>query len=261
MSAQESSENGDIPSPSWAGRKALVTGATTGIGEAIAYALADMGLLVVLVGRRTSELEQVARNVDRRGGSAQVYTCDLGNAEASVAMFAALEASDGGLDVLINNAGLGYKAGVSNFDTADLRQMLDVNVFGASICIREALRLLGHRPGTAIITISSMAAHRIPPGGFGFYAASKHALRAIMEALRVELVEMGSPTKVGSISSGTVATGFHKLFARSDSDPTSALPFERLTPEDIAAAVTYMLNTPDRVQVNDILIRPMGQLG
>ena len=261
MSAEESFQSGGVQVGRWKGKKALVTGATTGIGEAIAYALADMGMTLVLVGRRTAELEAVARNVERRGAVAQVCTCDLADAEAILALFAIIETSGEGLDVLINNAGLGYKSGVSNFDTADLRQMLDVNVFGASICIREALRLLDHRPETAILTISSMAAHRIPPGGFGFYAASKHAMRAIMEALRVELVEMGSPTKVGSISSGTVATGFHKLFVRSDTDPSCDLHFERLLAEDIAAAVTYMLNTPDRVQINDILIRPTGQLG
>ena len=82
-----------------------------------------------------------------------------------------------------------------------------------------------------------------------------------MEALRTELITLGSPTKVGSISPGTVVTEFHKHFARSDVDPTEALKFERLLPQDIAEAVVYMLSTPRHVQINDILMRPLGQLG
>lgn len=82
-----------------------------------------------------------------------------------------------------------------------------------------------------------------------------------MEALRIELVSIDSPTKIASISPGTVATDFHKLFARSDSDPTAKLSFERLTAQDISDAVVYVLGTPSHVQVSDIFIRPMGQLG
>jgi NADP-dependent 3-hydroxy acid dehydrogenase YdfG len=245
----------------WKDKIALVTGATTGIGEAIAYSLADMGLTVAIAGRRTQQLDIVAENIRVRGAKAFPYTCDIGDVAAISAMFAAIENDAGGLHVLINNAGLGYQSSISDFVTADLRQVLDVNVLGTAICIREALKLQQHRENTAIITISSLAAHRVPPGGYGLYAASKHALRAIMEALRAELVAMKSPTKVASISPGTVATEFHKLFSRAEADPTEALEFERLTSQDIADAVVYLLSTPAHVQINDMLIRPMGQMG
>ncbi|MDB5715012.1 MAG: farnesol dehydrogenase [Sphingomonadales bacterium] len=245
----------------WKKKTALVTGATTGIGEAIAYALADLGMTVAAAGRRREELDRVVRAICQRGGMAKAYCCDIGDAEAIPQMFADIEQDTGPLDVLINNAGVGYQSAIADFSTADLQQALDVNVLGTAICIREAIKHMQHRPETAIITISSMAAHRTPPGGYGLYSATKHALRAIMEALRIELVSIDSPTKIASISPGTVATDFHKLFARSDSDPTAKLSFERLTAQDISDAVVYVLGTPSHVQVSDIFIRPMGQLG
>lgn len=245
----------------WSEKTVLVTGATTGIGEAVAYDLAALGMTVVITGRRADQLERVAENIRASGAKAVAYTCDIGDADAISDLFGKIGRDVGGLDVLINNAGVGYQASIADFSTNDLRQVLEVNVLGAAVCIREALALMQHRPDTAIITISSLAAHRVPPGGYGMYAASKHALRAIMEALRTELVALGSPTKVASISPGTVATEFHKLFSRTDDDPTDRLPFERLSARDIANAVTYMLCTPAHVQINDILVRPMGQLG
>ena len=246
---------------SWQGHVALVTGATTGIGEAVAYALADMGISVIVSGRRIERLEAVAQTIRLKGVKAYTIACDIGDPAAVEGLFARISNDIGRLDVLINNAGMGYKSDIGSFANEDLGRALNVNVMGAAICVREALRLMGHRANTAIITISSMAAHRVPPGGFGLYAATKHALRAIMEALRVECVQQGSQTKIANISPGTVATEFHKLFARSDDDPTANLPFEKLSPDDIADAVKYILSTPDHVQVNEMLIRPIGQLG
>lgn len=243
------------------GKVALVVGATTGIGEAVAYVLAELGATVALAGRRQDQLDRVATAIAERGGRAIPFRCDIGKEQDVIAMFAAIGRDPGTIDILINNAGVGYQSGIADFATDDFRLALDVNVLGTAICIREAMKQMGHRPGTAIITISSMAAHRVPPGGFGLYAATKHALRAIMEALRTELISIGSATKIASISPGTVATDFHKLFARSQQDPTADLPFERLSAQDIADAVVYILTAPAHVQINDILIRPMGQQG
>lgn len=245
----------------WKDKVALVTGASAGIGETVAHGLAAAGMTVAIAGRRASPLEAVARDIREAGGNAVAFTCDIGSESDVLGMFERIRGSIGPLDVLINNAGVGYQSSISEAATADWRSVLDVNVLGTSICIREALKQTAHRPDTAIITISSQAAHRIPAGGYSYYAASKHALRAVMEGLRMELVAAGSPTKVGSISPGTVATDFHRLFARSDVDPTEALDFQRLLPQDIADAVLYMLSTPSHVQINDILIRPVGQLG
>ena len=245
----------------WKNKVALVTGATAGIGEAIAVALANFGMTVAISGRRTEQLEAVVNGIRQQGGRAFYFTCELGEEASILQMFAAIRRDIGVLDVLINNAGTGFEGSIADSSTSDLQQVMAVNVLGTSICIREAIKQFQHRQDTAVITISSLAAHRVPPGGYGHYAASKHALRALMEALRTELITLGSPTKVGSISPGTVATEFHKHFARSDVDPTEALKFERLLPQDIAEAVVYMLSTPRHVQINDILMRPLGQLG
>jgi NADP+-dependent farnesol dehydrogenase len=195
------------------------------------------------------------------GGAAFPYSCDIGSEAEILRMFAAIQKDVGTLDVVINNAALAYQSSIADASTEDWRVAFDVNVLGTSLCIREALKQLANRQDTAIISILSMAAHRVPAGGYASYAASKHALRAIMEALRLELVATRSPTKVGSISPGTVVTDFHKLSARSEKDPTEAFDFERLRPDDIADAVVYMLSTPRRVQINDIHIRPIGQMG
>ena len=243
------------------GKVALVVGATTGIGEAVACSLAKSGATVALAGRRQEQLDRVVAGIVDGGGRAVPFRCDIGKEQDVLAMFAAMARDPGPIDILVNNAGVGYQSGIASFATDDFRQALDVNVLGTAICIREAMKQLAHRPGTAIVTISSMAAHRVPTGGFGLYAATKHALRAIMESLRTELIEVGSATKVASISPGTVATDFHRLFARSDQDPTASLPFERLSAQDIADAVLYVLNAPAHVQINDILIRPIGQQG
>jgi NADP-dependent 3-hydroxy acid dehydrogenase YdfG len=245
----------------WKNKLALITGATTGIGEATASALAEIGITVVISGRRKEQLERVADNIRQQGGKAFAFGCELGEEASILEMFAGIRRDVGALDVLINNAGVGFEGSVAELSSSDLQQVMAVNVLGASICIREAIKHFQHRQDTAIITISSMAAHRVPPGGFGPYAASKHALRALMEALRTELIALGSPTKVGSISPGTVATDFHKRFARSDVDPTESLKFDRLLPEDVAQAVLYMMSTPRHVQINDIFMRPVGQMG
>jgi len=245
----------------WKNKVALVTGATSGIGEAIAYALANIGMTVAIAGRRREQLEAVANNIKKQDGKVFHFVCDLGEEASIVHMFEAIRRDIGSLDALVNNAGTGFEGSVARLSTADLRQVMAVNVLGTSICIREAVKHFEHRQDTAVITISSLAAHRIPAGGYGHYAASKHALRAIMEALRTELIALGSPTKVGSISPGTVATDFHKHFSRTEVDPTEALNFERLLPQDIAEAVLYMLSTPCHVQINDILMRPVGQMG
>lgn len=244
----------------WKDKVALVTGATTGIGEAIARALAGVGMRVVLVGRRGAELQAVARAIEADGAAAVAFTCDIANEADVVRLFEKTKDHFGTLDVLVNSAGIGFKGSIGDGSSADWRSVLDVNVLGTSICIREALKLTANRQDTAILTVASLAAHRVPNGGYGYYSASKHAIRAIMDALGKELGTAGSPTKVGSISPGTVVTDFHRIFARTETDPTASVDFKRLEPHDVADAVVFMLATPAHVQISDILMRPAGQV-
>lgn len=244
----------------WAGHTALVTGASSGIGAAIARRLLAEGLAVVGCARRRERVAAVLREADPQGSRSLAMTCDVGDEVAVREAFAAARTRFGGVDVLVNNAGLGHAGRLADGRLEDWRQMLDVNVLGLCLCTREALADMRARgvPGQ-IIHVGSMAGQRVPPGA-GFYAATKHAVRALTEALRIELREAGDPIRVGEISPGFVETGFAEHYHKSAAKARETYgQFTVLTPDDIAEAVVYMLSCPDHVQVHDILLRPTEQ--
>jgi NADP-dependent 3-hydroxy acid dehydrogenase YdfG len=176
-------------------------------------------------------------------------------------MFAAVRKKWGGVDVLINNAGMGYRAAFTQTDAADWREVLDVNVLALSICIREAIQDMKGRQDAAIINISSIAGHRVPPGGRGytFYAASKHAVRAITEGLRDELAAKGVHIKLGTVSPGMVETEFQQVATRAEAKPAPYADYRVLDPGDVAQAALFMLATPRHVQISDIVMRSVEQ--
>ena len=191
----------------WKGKVALVTGATTGIGEAMAHALAEMGMKVAVAGRRKERLDAVVQALQARGGEGLATPVDLRSEADILRMFSDVHRKWGTLDVLINNAGLGYNGTIADAPTADWKEVLDVNVLAFTICIREALKDMAGKQDAAIVNISSIAGHRVPPGNRGttFYAASKHAVKAITDGLRAELVANKSRIKMGMISPGMEA--------------------------------------------------------
>ncbi|MDH4247637.1 MAG: SDR family NAD(P)-dependent oxidoreductase [Deltaproteobacteria bacterium] len=242
----------------WRGKVALVTGASSGIGSGIALALAGMGMRVALAGRRQDRLRKVASEVERLGSEALTLVVDLRSEEALMAMFSRIRERWGGVDVLINNAGLGRSEPMIHTDPALLREMLEVNVWAATLCILESLKDMQGKEDDAIINIASLAAHRVVPGrNVTYYAATKHALKAITEGLRSELQAEKSPIKIGLISPGVVETEFHQSANPTGSPQPYATP--PLDPADIAHAVLYMLSTARNVQVNDIWLRPISQ--
>jgi len=246
----------------WAGCTALVTGASSGIGAAIARRLLAEGLNVVGCARRREQVAAVLTEGDPEGTRSLALACDVRDEAAVREAFAAARARFGGVDVLVNNAGLGHAGPLADGRSEDWREMLDVNVLGLCICTREALADMRARGGPGqIIHVGSMAGQRVPPGA-GFYAATKHAVRALTEALRIELREAGDPIRIGEVSPGFVETGFaehyHKSAAKARETYTQ---FTVLTPDDIAEAVVYMLACPEHVQVHDILLRPTEQPG
>lgn len=237
------------------GRLALVTGASSGIGRATALALAEAGLQVVAAARRRDRLEALAEHPAIRAAP-----LDVRDEAAVVALFAELE-QDGGPDVLVNNAGLGYLASLSDGSTDEWREMLEVNVLALSVCTREALRSMARRgvDDGHIVHISSMSGHRVTDGG-GMYAASKHAVRALTESLRRELRAAGSAIRVTSVSPGLVRTEFaaHMLGSEEGAAETYGR-FEVLHAEDVARAVLFALEAPARAEFHDILVRPTAQ--
>ena len=242
----------------WRGKVALVTGASSGIGAAIAKDLAAAGLKVALAGRNAERLAHTESTITARGGTCAPFPADLRKPESIHALFAAVRKRWGAVDVLINNAGLGYTEALSKGKEEDWREMLDTNVMAVAICCQEALRDMESKQDTAIINISSLAGHRVVANrGSDFYAATKFAVRALTDGLRFELAAKKSPTKLGMISPGVVATDFEGRAKRGQD--RSNLGFEPLKPEDISSVAMYMLATPRHVQIHDVLIRPVGQ--
>jgi len=244
----------------WKQKVALVTGATSGIGQAMAHALGSLGMKVAVAGRRKERLAEVVQSLEVHDVEAFAAPVDLRKEQDIQRMFKDVREKWGSLDVLINNAGLGYYETISEASTADWKEMLDVNVLALSICIREALKDVAHKEDAAIINVSSLAGHRVPPSiQSTFYAASKHAVKAITDGVRAELVAKKSKIKLGMISPGMVKTEFQARSKRAANKSEHVAQFRVLDPEDIAQSVVFMLSTPRHVQIHDIVIRSVEQ--
>lgn len=244
----------------WRGRTALITGASSGIGMAVAQALARQGMRLVLAARRTDRIEQLANALRNQAPEVLAVTTDVRSDDAIKALFATIRDRFGGLDVLVNNAGLGYRGTMADSDLSELREALDVNVLGLAVVQREALSAMDGREEAALINMASVVSHSVPHNrGITWYSATKHAVKAITDGLRAELVAAGRPIKVGMISPGMVNTEFHEKATRGQGKESMYGDYQPLDPEDVADAVLFMLATAPHVQVNDIVLRPVGQ--
>lgn len=245
----------------WRGRVALVTGASAGIGRAVALRLAAAGLRVALTARRGDRIEALAAQITAAGGEALAVAADARDEAALLAVFDAVRKRWGGVDVMVNNAGLGRDASLCEGATDGWREMLDVNVLALAICTREAVADMRRRGGDGqVIHIASMASHRVPPGGGGFYAATKYAVRALTEGLRQELRELGSDIRVSAISPGMVETEFAEAMWGPGASAEAYGRFPCLQPDDIADAVLFVLARPPHAQIHDVLLRPTRQV-
>jgi NADP-dependent 3-hydroxy acid dehydrogenase YdfG len=244
----------------WKDRVALVTGASSGIGRAVARMLAGEGLRLAVCARRAELLQDLARETDESGARVRAFALDLRDEEATKAMFEAVARDWGGVDVLVNNAGLGRAAPLLSADSAPWREMLELNVLALCVCTREAVRQMRARGDDGhVVHLSSLAAHRVPPQS-GVYAATKFAVRALTEALRQELHAAGSRIRVTAISPGYVETEFAEVYHGSAEAARHTYGrFKVLESSDVAEAVRYVLSQPAHVQVHDVLLRPTAQ--
>jgi len=177
-------------------------------------------------------------------------------------VFEAINTQWGAVDVLINNAGTGMMSRLENGKFQDWCDTLNVNVASPALCVREALRGMHAKDEAQIINLASIYGHRDTVPNFSFYQASKFALRAWTNTLRAELAARpgGTRIRVGMISPGLTATEFRERASEGQFKYESYFEqYTPLTPADIADAVLYMLSTPPHVQVQDILLSPMGQ--
>lgn len=226
-------------------KTALVTGASSGIGKAIAIALQESGVKVI----------GLCRSIENLPEGVTPLACDLRDATQIQEAFLSLDH----LDILVNSAGLAYLSRLTDGDPALWEEMWQVNVHALSLCCQLALPLFPKNSGQ-ILNLSSMSGHRVPPTG-GFYAATKFAVRAVSEALRAELKTAGSSVRVSTLSPGFVDTPLlDKYFVgREDQLKETRESIKMLTPESIAATALHVLTSPPDVEVNDIMMRSADQ--
>jgi 17beta-estradiol 17-dehydrogenase / 3beta-hydroxysteroid 3-dehydrogenase len=244
-----------------AGKSAVVTGASSGIGAATARALATAGAAVTLGARRADRLEVLAGELRAAGAAVAVERTDMRREDDVCRLVGVARERFGGVDVLVNNAGLGRAAPLGSSPTEPWREMIEVNVLGLCIATREAIQDMERR-GVAghVVHVSSMAGHRIPGPDGGVYAATKFAVRALTEALRQELRARKSPIRVTAISPGYVETEFAAVFrGRPGADQELAARLRTLEPRDVAEAVVWVVTRPAHVEVHDVLLRPTEQ--
>lgn len=239
-----------------AGKVALVTGASSGIGEAAALALAEAGAAVAVSARRGDRLANLAGKIEAQGGRTLALPGDVTDEAVAERAVAETVSRLGRLDILVNSAGIIQAGGVENADSAEWRRVMDVNFFGTFYCCKAAVPHMRAQGGGDIINISSTSGRR-SAALFGAYAPSKHALNAMSEGLRQEVG--GHNIRVCVIEPGATATEV----AEPMSDPkwrdmmrAHVSKQGAVMPSDVADAIVFVASLPPRANVSELLIRP-----
>lgn len=229
-------------------KTALVTGGSRGIGRAIALSLAKEGSKVMLAARHEEDLNNVAKEIRNRGGEASIFVANMRDENSIREMIAATVSEFGGLDVLVNNAGLGHFAPVAEMTTAQWDEMFEVNLRGVFIATREALPHLRKQMESFVVNIASLAGKNTFLNGGG-YTATKWGLRAFSQCLMLE--ERKNGVRVLVLCPGSVDTSF--------GHPAGGVPKaarEIIKPEDVAETIVMALKMPQRSMVSEIDLRP-----
>jgi len=236
----------------------VVTGASSGLGEATARLLSAQGATVVLGARRADRLQVLAKDLEARGGKALALATDVTRREQIKALVDSAVQAYGRIDVMINNAGLMPQAPLEQLKIDEWDRMIDVNIKGVMYGIAAALPHMQRQRAGHFINVSSAAGHRVGPG-FAVYAATKYAVRALSEGLRQEVKPYNIRTTV--ISPGAVDTELPDTIT----DPEVAEAMHKFYDEvaipadSFARAVAYAMSQPEEVDINEILFRPTRQ--
>ncbi|MCU6452994.1 SDR family oxidoreductase [Sphingomonas sp. A2-49] len=235
------------------GRVAVITGASSGIGEAAARLLAEEGVTVVLVARRAERIEALAQEI---GDRAVAMPADVADRDGVVKLFDAVKARFGGIDLLFNNAGMGVNGPFADSDPEDWKTQIDANLYGVLNCTHAALPVMQGREG-AMISIVSSVGGRYGIAGWSVYNATKFAVVGFADALRKEVGEQG--IRVGLIEPGAVWTEWgHNVTEEAMRERREKV--DALHAEDVAQALVYAFAQPPRVLVEEILVRPVKQV-
>ena len=241
------------------GKVAIITGASSGIGEATAIALASVGAKVVLAARRAERLNALAERIEASGGKALSIVTDVSSETQVNDLVRDVIAQLGRVDIVVNNAGIALLGTIDGANTSDWRRSFDLNVLGLLYVIHAALPHLKNQKSGHIVNISSVAG-RTARAGVGVYNATKWGVNALSEALRQEVYK--DNIRVTIIEPGLVDTEGNNHITDKVAKQLIEERRQSITPlqsEDIAAAILYAVTQPAHVNVNEILIRPTGQ--
>ncbi|WP_164701099.1 SDR family NAD(P)-dependent oxidoreductase [Modestobacter sp. KNN46-3] len=241
------------------GKVALVTGASSGIGEATAIALAEAGAAVAIGARRKDRLDALATKLRDDGARVLQLDLDVTDERACTAAVARTREELGGLDVLVNNAGVMLLGTIVGADPEDWRRMIDTNVLGVMYMTHAAIEGMVEQGSGDVVNMSSVAG-RTARKGAGVYNASKWAVNAFSESLRQEVTGRG--VRISLVEPGAVATELTDHITQPEAKRASqemAAGMTRLQAEDIARAVLYVVSQPSHVAVNEVLVRPTDQ--
>lgn len=242
------------------GKVVLITGASSGIGEATALVLAGEGAAVALAARRKDRIDALAERIVTEGGTALAIEADITDEDQCRAMVEKTVAELGGLQILINNAGVMLLGLIQGADTDEWRRMIDVNLLGLLYCTHSALPVMRDGGGGHIVNVSSVAG-RTASMGVAAYNMTKWGVVGFSEALRQEALHVN--VRVTCIEPGFVDTELQGH----NTNPMVVQATEKVREEigevleagDIAEAIRYAVTAPERVSVNEVLVRPTRQ--
>jgi NADP-dependent 3-hydroxy acid dehydrogenase YdfG len=240
------------------GKVVVITGASSGLGEATARLLAAQGAAVVLGARRTDRLASLVKEITEAGGKALAVTTDVADRAQVKALVDAAVKAHGRIDVMLNNAGLMPQSLLERLKVEEWDRMIDVNIKGVLYGIAAALPHMTAQKAGHIINVSSVAGHKVGPGS-AVYAATKHAVRALSEGLRQEVKPYNIRSTV--ISPGAVATELPDSVTDRDAAARIQQFYAQVAipASSFARAVAFAIGQPEDVDINEILFRPTRQ--
>ncbi|MBH5329049.1 SDR family oxidoreductase [Eikenella sp. S3360] len=239
----------------------IITGASAGMGKAAAQQLAAQGGKVVLAARDEAKLRAAVAEIKANGGEAQYFVCDVSRAEQVQALADFALQTYGQIDVLVNNAGYMPGSFLVKNNTAEWNKTIDINIKGVLYGVGAVLGQMRKQGRGQIINVASVAAYETPTPGAVVYCATKHAVRALTDGLRAEEAMMKSPVRISCMSPGAIDTDLKHDVTDPDLREFVLKSYEEmpsLSPDDMAYGIVAAINTPDNIEVGEIVVRPTG---
>lgn len=241
-------------------RTVLITGASSGIGEATARLLGSLGMTVILLSRSESKLQQIALEIREQGGQADFYLLDVSSYPAFEEVVAAVKEKYGRIDVLINNAGVMLLSEVHELKIDEWNQMVDVNFKGVLNGTAGVLNGMREQKSGMIVNVISTAAYRVMKGS-SVYSATKFAIKAFSEGLRKE--ESNNGIRVSLIAPGPTKTNIlnHTSSDEMKDSLTNYVENHGLDAKDVANAIAYQLCMPEGASIDELVISTAHKMG